>query len=82
MCLEVYIWDTFFLFQISQTIVPAGTSLEQTGSRISKTKTESPKSATSPQVTEMAEEELAEDQPKPVYVINIFQSVLHIKNLI
>lgn len=53
-------------FLISQTIVPAGTSMEQTHSRISKTKTESPKSATSPQVTEMAEEELAEDQPKPV----------------
>lgn len=53
-------------FLISQNIVPAGASLEQTPSRISKTKSESPKSATSPQVTELAEEELAEDQPKPV----------------
>ncbi|XP_053401553.1 protein TALPID3-like isoform X2 [Mercenaria mercenaria] len=53
-------------FLVSQMAVPAGASMDQTHSRISKTKTESPKSATSPQVTEMAEEELAEDQPKPV----------------
>lgn len=46
--------------------MPAGTSQERTPSRISKT--ESAKSATSPQVTDLAEEELAEDQPKPLYV--------------
>jgi hypothetical protein len=45
--------------------------MDQTPSRISKTKTESPKSATSPQVTELAEEELAEDQPKAVYVLYV-----------
>lgn len=52
--------------QVSQSVMPAGTSQERTPSRVSKT--ESAKSATSPQVTDLAEEELAEDQPKPLYV--------------
>ncbi|KAL4237536.1 hypothetical protein ACF0H5_002250 [Mactra antiquata] len=57
-------------FLISQSILPAATSLDHSPtrmSRISKTESpKSPKSATSPQVTDLAEEELAEDQPKPV----------------
>jgi len=48
------------------SVAQAGFSVDRSLSR--PTKAESPKSTTSPQVTEMAEEELAEDQPKPVYV--------------
>ncbi|XP_052275900.1 TALPID3 protein-like isoform X2 [Dreissena polymorpha] len=51
-------------FLMPQSAAAAGTSQERTSSRA--TKMDSPKSATSPQVTEMAEEELAEDQPKPI----------------
>ncbi|XP_052767112.1 protein TALPID3-like isoform X2 [Mya arenaria] len=49
---------------IIQSTAQAGTSLDRSSSRL--TKVGSPKSGTSPQVTELAEEELAEDQPKAV----------------
>ena len=54
----------FNVYQVSRTALPAGTSMEQKASRVSKS--ESQISATSPHVTDLAEDDFGEDQPKPM----------------